>query len=190
MVSYFHPKPRTTGTLSGASVPAGRSRGPWEPGVATGPDVGSAGATQMHVKVAGCGSRCRCLEHGPLHHTEPHGTTRHHIDFDCTVLFATHLTFVGAIINLYSTDICMFWKLWEIAQGRIVSTYQLLVWLRTIQSSLVKKVYGIRVLDKEKERSRTFFYTVPSFYSGKCVKNILTTVIKIIYNKTVTCNLL
>jgi len=75
MVSYFHPKPRTTGTLSGASVPAGRSRGPWEPGVATGPDVGSAGATQMHVKVAGCGSRCRCLEHGPLHHTEPHGTT-------------------------------------------------------------------------------------------------------------------
>jgi len=74
-VSYFRPKPRTTGTLSGASVPAGRSRGPWEPGVATGPDVGSAGATQMHVKVAGCGSRCRCLEHGPLHHTEPHGTT-------------------------------------------------------------------------------------------------------------------
>jgi len=108
-----------------------------------------------------------------------HCTTRNHtaphwLWLYCTPI-STHLTFVGAIIHLYSTDICMFWKLWEIAQGRIVSTYQLLVWLRTIQFSFVKKLYGIRVLDKEKERSGFFLYMLPCFYSCKSAWNILTT---------------
>lgn len=88
MVSYFHPKPRTTGTL------CLRSRSPWQPGVAT---RTSCRSRSTHTDACqGCGlwlhCRCschyRCLQHGPLHHTEPHRTT-----LTLTASFLTHLTF-------------------------------------------------------------------------------------------------
>lgn len=68
MVSYFHPKPRTTGTV----IVLGSQE--WQPG----PAAGAAAPTQMHVKVAGCGCIAVAVATTVAFSTD-HCTTRNHI---------------------------------------------------------------------------------------------------------------
>jgi len=66
MVSYFHPKPRTTVIVLGSQE--------WQPG----PAAGAAAPTQMHVKVAGCGCIAVAVATTVAFSTD-HCTTRNHI---------------------------------------------------------------------------------------------------------------